>query len=241
VAHELRARDGDLLCECACEIETENVLSGLDGDEVVVSDQCNEAVTRLTIFHWDVDKKIYVSPGHFLADDIAVSRDKVLLKEHLLGRAQLIKIRTYYPDDNRTYYRQGELCTLLDCRKEEIAFCHGEPEDPLCSRYPEKVVLAFYEHYKDDETAPTYFTEKVRDHLGQCDAGECGCTAPRHEIAHVRVTYLQPEEPTQPDPNRAVVGVRVVCERRDGAEEGERYIRWHLVREGDHWQLERPE
>jgi hypothetical protein len=241
IVHELRPPDGDYLCECNCQFTMENVLSGLEGDELVVRDRCDEETTRLTILHWDSDKKEYASPGHFLGGDIEVSQNQVTINERLPSRAQLMKVKTYYPDDNRTYYRQDDQCTLLECRKEELVFCHGEPADVLCSPYPEKVVLAFYNHYDEDDKAPEYFAESVRAYLGQCDAGECGCTAPRHEIARVRVTYLKPEDATATDPNRAVVGVRVICERRDGAEEGERPVRWHLVREDDRWQLERPE
>jgi hypothetical protein len=240
IAHELRPPDGDYLCECGCRFNMENVLSGLEGDELVVRDRCDEEATRLTIFHWDSERKEYISPGHFLGDHVEISQDQVRIEERLPDRAQLVRVRTYYPDHYRTYYRQDEPCSLLECRKEELDFCYGEPEDVLCSLYPEKVVLAFYKHYNEDEKAPEYFAESVRAYLGQCDAGGCGCIAPRQEIAHVRVTYLKPEDATATDPNQAFVGVRVVCEHRDGAEEGERPIRWRLVREDDRWRLERP-
>jgi hypothetical protein len=242
IAHELRPPDGDYLCECDCRLSMENVLSGLEGKELVVRDRCNEEITRLTIFHWDSATKKYISPGHFLGGDVAASRDQVTIKERLPGRAQLMEVETYYPDDNKTYYRQDTPCTLLECRKEELDFCHGEPGDVLCSLYPEKVVLAFYKHYNDDEKAPEYFAESVRAYLGQCDAGGCGCIAPRHEIAHVQVTYLQVEsDSAAQDSGRAIVGVRINCQHRDGVKEGEKYIRWYLVREDDHWQLERPQ
>jgi hypothetical protein len=242
VAHELHPPDSDYLCECECGLNMENVLSGLEGDELVVRDRCNEEITRLTIFNWDSDRKDYVSPGHFLGGDVEISRDQVTIKERLPGRAQLIKIETYYPDDNKTYYRQDVPCTLLECREEELDFCHGEPEDVLCSPYPEKVVLAFYKHYNDDETAPKYFTKSVREYLGQCDAGGCGCIAPRHEIARVWVTDLQVESDSEAQtPDRAIVDARINCERRDGVKEGRKYIQWYLIREDDRWQLERPE
>jgi tetratricopeptide (TPR) repeat protein len=242
VPHELRPPDGDYLCACACGLNMENVLSGLEGDELVVRDRCNEETTRLTIFHWDSDRKEYISPAHFLGGHIEVSQDQVTIKELLPGRAQLMKVETYYPDDNKTYYRQDDPYTLLECREEELDFVHGEPEDVLSSPYPEKVVLAFYNHYNDDEKAPEYFAESVRAYLGQCDAGGCGCIAPRHEIARVQVTYLQVESDSEAqDPDRAIVGVRINCQRRDGVKEGRKYIRWYLVREGDRWRLDHPE
>jgi hypothetical protein len=244
VAHELRPPDGDYLCECNCQPNMENILSGLEGDELVVRDRCNEEITRLTIFYWNSDGKEYVPLGHFLGGDVDVNRDQVTVRERLPGRAQLMEVETYYPADNKTYYRQDEQCTPLECRKKELVFCHGEPADVLCSPYPEKVVLAFYCHYNDDEKAPEYFAESVQAYLGQCDAGGCGCIAPRHEITHVRVTRLQPEtynEGKEPGLDRATVGAWVICELRDGGSEGEKYIRWHLIREDDRWRLERPE
>lgn len=242
MAYELRPRNGDYLCECKCTFAMENVLSGLEGDELVVRDRCDEKTTSLTIFHWDSDRKEYASPGHFLGGHVEISRDQVIIEERLPGRAQLTKIETYYPDENRAYYQQDGQCIPLGCTEEELRFYYGEPEDVVCSRYPEKVVLGFYNQYNDDEKASAYFLEKARDRLRQCDASECGCIAPRHEIAHVRVTDLQlePDSQTQ-DPDQAIVGVSVICERRDGADEGERYMRWRLVREGECWKLERPE
>jgi hypothetical protein len=242
VAYELRPRDGDYLCECECTFAMENVLSGLTGAELVVRDRCDEETTRLTIFHWNSDSKEYLSLGHFLGGDIEVNRDQVTIKERLPGRAQLTEIETYYPDQNRTYYLPGDEPSPVECKEKELRFCYGEPADVLCSPYPEKVVVGFYNQYNDDEKASAYFVERVRGHLGQCDASECGCVAPRHEIARARVTYLQLESGGGPqDPDRAIVGVTVNCERRDGVKEGERYMRWRLVREGECWRLERPE
>jgi hypothetical protein len=242
MAYELRPQDGDYLCECDCRFDMENVLSGLTGAELVVRDRCDEETTKLTIFYWDSISKKYVSPGHFLAGDIEVSLDQVTTRERLSGRAQLTEIETYYPYENRTYYQPGDQARPLGCTEEEIRFCYGEPEGVVCFRYPEKAVLGFYNQYNDDEKASAYFIEKVRGQLGQCDASECGCIAPRHEIARVLVTDLQlePVNETQ-DPDWAIVTVKVDCERRDGVDEGERYIRWHLVREGGCWWLERPE
>jgi hypothetical protein len=244
IAHELRPPGGEYLCECDCRLNMENVLSGLEGDELVVRDRCNDEITRLTIFHWDPATKKYNSPGHFLGGDVEVSRDQVVVKERLPGRAQSSLAETYYPDDSKTYYQQDAPSDILEASKEEIVFALGEPEDVLLSPYPEKVVLAFYNHYNDDEKAPEYFAESVQAYLGQCDAGGCGCIAPRHEVTHVRVTRLQLEtynEGQEPEPNRATVGAWVICELRDGRSEGEKYIRWYLVREDDRWRLERPE
>jgi len=240
IAYDLRPPSGDYLCECECTLDMENVLSGLTGDELVVRDRCDGETTRLTIFHWDVDKNRYESSGHFCGGRVEISRDQVMVEERQPGRAQVAKVETYYPDENKTYYLPGGQCK--PCTKGELGLCYGDPEDVICFRYPEKAVLGFYNLYNDDEKATAYFVEGVQDHLGQCDASQCGCIAPRHQIAHVRVTDLQvePESETQ-GTDRAIVGVTVFCEHRDGTEEGERRMRWHLVREDGCWRLERPE
>lgn len=244
LAHPLRPQDRDYLCECVCTPTLENVLSGLDGDELVFRDRCGDQISRLTIFHWDEDNAEYVAAGHFCGACMEIALDEITVREPMQDRAQLSECLTYHAWDNRTYYQPGGTGAQVSPEREEIVFSKGEPEDVLRSPYPEKVVLAFYQNYKDNETAPAYFVEKVRDHLGQCDQGECGCVAPRHEIARVRVTYLQPETYDQDqgaDAVRATVGVRVICEPRNRGPEGERFVRWHLVREEDRWQLERPE
>jgi hypothetical protein len=244
VAHQLQPQGRDYLCECECKPTLENILSGWDGDELVFYDQCGDQISRLTIFHWDENDAKYVTMGHFCGTCIEVALDEVTVREPMQDRAQLSECKTYRAWDNRTYYQPGSNGVQVVPEREEIIFSKGEPEDVLRSPYPEKVVLAFYQNYGDDEKAPMYFAEKVRDHLGQCDAGECGCIAPRHEISRVRVTYLQPETDSQAqgaDIARATVGVRVICEPRNRSPEGERFVRWHLVREEDRWQLERPE
>jgi hypothetical protein len=237
IAHDLLPPDGDYLCECECKLAMENILSGLEGDELVVRDRCDGETTRLTIFHWDADRNDYKSSGHFRGDHIEIEKDQVTVEKRQPGRAQVTEVKTYHPDENKTYYQSGEQCR--QCTEEELCFCYGEPEDVLCFRYPEKVVLGFYSQYNDDEMATAYFVEDARDRLGRCDASECGCIAPRHQIGHVRVTQLEVALDGQ-DPDRAIVGVTVFCEHRDGAEEGERRMRWHLLREGGCWRLVHP-
>lgn len=242
VFHDLRPPSGDYLCECECAIAMENVLSGLEGDELVIRDRCDEETTRLTIFHWDADRKEYVSSGLFCGGRIEISQNQVTVEERQPGRAQFAKIETYYPDQNMTYNQQDGRCRPLRCAEEGIVVSPGEPEDVRLSPYPEEVLVAFYNHYNDDEITTAYFLEEVRGHLGKCDTGQCGCIAPRHQIARVRVTSLQVESESElQGSDRAVVGATVVCEHRDGTIEGERYIRWHLVRRDDRWWLERPE
>ena len=243
IAHNLRIPNGDFLCESNCTVEMKNVLSGLEGDELVISDSNGRQMTRLSIFYWNEEDREYLAQGHFCSECIEVDLDEVTVREPLEDRAQLTRCETYHAHDNRTYYQVSAPGTPVPSERKEIEFSCGEPEDLFCSPYPEKVVLGFYDHYDNDEKAPEYFSEQVRDRIGQCDAGECGCVAPRHEITRVRVLTLTVETRNvakTADPNRATVGAWIVCERRIGGEERETHIRWILIREDGRWQLQQP-
>jgi hypothetical protein len=244
-AHNLRPPDSDYLCECDCKLRMEDILSGLDGDELIIEDHCNEAIPRAAIFQWDPNEQTYESAGHFDGDNIEIDQNTVIVETRLQGRAQLSRIETYYPHENKIYYQQSGQCSLLKCRKEELAFCHGEPEDATRSPYPEKVVLAFYNHFAD-QTAATYFTEEGWAQVQQCGAGQCGCRSARSEILHVRVIDLTPEQESYSQskdisPDRAIIRVTVVCENRDGASEDERSMGWRVIREADRWLLNGPQ
>jgi hypothetical protein len=240
LADPLHPRDRDYLCECKCTPALENVLSGWNGDELVFYDQCGDQISRLTIFHWDENDAKYVATGHFCGTCIEVTLDEVTVREPLQDRAQLSECKTYRAWDNKTYYQSSG--TPVPSKKAEIVFSKGEPDAVLDSPYPEKIVLAFYQNYDKDEEAPTYFAEKVRDYLGQCDTGECGCIAPRHEIDHVMVTELHPAPYSDKDPNpkQTTVGAWIECKRRSGESEGKKYVKWLLVRENNRWQLNQP-
>ena len=233
--YELHPPGGDYLCECECIAVMENVLSGLPGSELVVRDRCNDEVSRLTIFYWEPNEERYLSKGHFSGSRIKVELNNVTVDQRLPQRAQLALRLVYHPDDNETYYGLFDQGILVMPEKYELTCYQAEPKDVMRSPYPEKVVLAFYNHYTDGRQASEYFTEKGWEQLEQCATGRCGCISARSEIAHVRVTDLQPGEDTSSD--RATFDLNVICERRDGELEGETFVRWHLVRQDDRWKL----
>jgi hypothetical protein len=232
LAHELLTPDNDYLCECACALTMEDVLSGLDGPELVVRDQCNGERSRLTIFHWDSVQIKYVSGGHFHGHEIEVAPNEVRVEERLLDRAQLARRTIHHSSDGITY----------DWSRDELIFCHEEPQDVTSSPYPEKVVLSLYNHYTDTAKIQTYFTVAGWERLGQCDTGRCGCSSMRFEVAHVWVTDLRSEpENTISGSDRAIVTATVNCERQGGLPDGERPIRWSLIREAGRWKLDNAE
>jgi len=236
LAYELRVPGDDYLCECRCVPTMNDVLSVPPGPELVLGDTCDGERMRLTIFQWDRTKPAYLPVGHFLGHYISSTPDTVIVEEFQMTRAQLALRQTYHPIDGRTYYLDDQ-GTLVPPAEQEIVFSHEEPKDVTLSRYPENVVLAFYNHYTDTAKASAYFAAGMWGQLGQCDTGQCGCTAPRSQIAHVRVTSLQHvEDPT--DPNHTTVEATVVCEYLDGTPENGTFARWHLIHTADRWQLD---
>jgi len=240
-AYSLQPPDRDYLCECVCTPNMENVLSALDGPELVFRDQCGDQIYRLTIFYWDKDKTTYIPRGHFCGTCIDVTVDQVSVRERKEDRIQLSECKTYHAFQNATYYRPDDNGALVEHVQKEIVFSKEEPEDIEYSPYPEKIVLAFYHHYNDDEEASRYFAAKARDHLGQCDAGDCGCFAKRHEIERVRVLELKADPKDTLHPDQAIVRALINCKPWNGRPEGERWIQWRLIWEDERWQLERPE
>jgi len=242
------------LCEHECSVVMEDVLSGLTGLELLVRDQRDDQMVRLSIFYWKQDKEEYQARGHFFGNRIIVALDTVTVDQRLPGRAQLVMQCTYLPRENKnkTYYEEGGQGILVQPDRCELIFCQGEPQDVALSPYPEKIVLAFYNHYTDgDEGVSKYFTATGWEQLGHCAANRCGCTAARGEIEDVWVTRLQPLSETSSitpshqcedcGPDRAVVHSAVICKHRRGAEDAETIVLWHLVREGDPWKLDHAE
>ncbi|MBL7064530.1 MAG: tetratricopeptide repeat protein [Anaerolineae bacterium] len=245
IPYDLRPQGGDYLCECECSAAMEDVLSGLQGPELVVRNRCDDEMTRLSIFYWEPNEDEYLPKGHFRGSRIEVELDNVTVDQRLPHRAQLALRQVYHPYDNETYYQLSDQGILVMPERYELAFYQAEPEDVMRSPYPEKVVLTFYNHYNDEQISE-YFTEKGWEQLEQCTAGLCGCTSARSEITHVRVTYLQLGEETYSEdkdlnPDRASVDFNVICERRNGAPESETSVRWYLVWQDNRWKMDNAE
>ena len=241
-AYELPVPGQDYLCECEC-VPTacrcipalQDILSGLAGAELVVSDRCAGETVGLTIFHWDAAEDGYQPKGHFLGHRIEVVTDTVTVEDRQASRAQLAMRQSYHADGGLAFLLDDQ-GTLVTPTQYELVFPHGEPEDITLSPYPEKIVLAFYQHYTDTANVSAYFADETWEGLGQCDTSGCGCAGPRAGVAHVWVTSLEYiEDPT--DPNHTTVEAAVACEYSDGTPESQAFVRWRLVRAAGRWQV----
>jgi hypothetical protein len=238
--YDLCPPDDNYLCECECSAVMEDVLSGIPGDELIIRDKCGERITRQAIFNWDEIENEYVARGNFSGHCVKIASDVVTVTQRQQDRAQLIKCHTYHPLGKQTYYKsvQGEIVDAAEC---EYDFCAGEPEHVTLSPYPEKVVLAFYRHYNEDETVLEYLSENGWENVERCESNRCGCTLPRREIKYVQVTDLEPEGESEAQGQqsaKASVRAHVVCKRMDDSRGGEAEVRWLLVQEGNRWKLD---
>jgi hypothetical protein len=243
IRYDLLPRNDEYLCECECIATMDNVLSGLPGSELVVSDFCNKKLTRVSVFHWESAASGYVPTGHFSGSRIEIGQDELTVYQRVPHRAQLAFRQVYRPRDNKTYYPPGDLGDPVMAARYEYTFYDSEPKDVTQSPYPEKVILAFYSHYGDRKRMSKYITQQAWKEVEQCQSGQCGCLAPPDEIAHVWITDLQSGEYTSSD--RASFDLTIMCERADSllgqVLEPEMSIRWNLVQEDGRWKLELPE
>ena len=241
------------LCEYNCTVAMDDVLSGLTGPELLVRDHRDDEMVRLSIFYWEPGKEEYQPRGHFFGHRITVALDRVTVDQCLPGRAQLAMRTTYFPRENETYYQDSGQGIPVEPNRHELIFCQGEPKDVVLSLYPEKIVLAFYNHYAagNEGEVSKYFTDTGWEQLEHCAANRCGCSVARGEIEHVQVTQLQPLRETYSQtlthqcenygPDRALVQTAVVCKCKECTEDAETIVLWHFVREGDCWKLNNAE
>jgi hypothetical protein len=242
-SYALNPQGDAYLCECECGAEMEDVLSRLSGPELVLRDHCGGEVARASIFYWDQDQGAYLPKGYFFGSRIEVGQDHVTVDQRLPRRAQLALRQVYRADRGRTYYGPFGQGVLAMPEKYELVGYQPEPTDVTLSPYPEKVLLAFYNHYAEGERVAEYFTEKGWQELDRCADGKCGCSTPRSGVAHVRVTYLERAdgaygEGENPGPNEAAFDLNVICERRGDRPEEETPVRWYLVRQDGRWKLD---
>jgi tetratricopeptide (TPR) repeat protein len=238
VSHRLLLPNDDYLCEHDCTVTMENVLSGLPDDELIVYDRLNGSVTRLSIFAWDPSKKTYSPQGHFSGNLVELEKDKIIVHQRLPHRAQLAFREVYQPRDDESYYLSKDSGVLMMPVQYELTFYGAEPEDVTRSPYPEKVVLAFYNHYADERRVSEYFTWEGWAEVDRCVSGACGCTAEPREIAHVWVRDLKSN--AQANSHSVSLDADVVCELRTNSDrfEAETTIRWTLVQQDGRWKLD---
>ena len=249
IPYKLTFPDGSHLCEHTCRAAMENVLSGYEGKELIFRDVEGQITKGVSIFRWNpslAPNGQYQTLGHFVGDNVILKENVVTVFTRKTERPQ-IAIKTTYRAGGKNYY-----ATEIPTPTSEIVFWQGEPKEVMLSPHPEKVVLAFYNHYTNPKEASQYFAEGKWKEFGQCSNAQCGCNVPRNEVEGVHVLSLSKattdcsQTPsTQCEnccPDRANVQATISCETQDCGDSCQvTKVTWHLIRVNGRWKLNKIE
>ncbi|MEA2008728.1 MAG: hypothetical protein U9O54_06370 [Chloroflexota bacterium] len=249
IPYKLTLPSGGCLCEHSCRVAMEDVLSGYEGKELIFRDFEGQLVTRASIFRWNPSVEPngkYEALGHFVGDSVILEENAARVLIRQIERPQLAS-KTTHRAQGKNYYALD-----IPSPTQEIVFWQGEPKEVMLTPHPEKVVLAFYNHYTNPKEASLYFAEGKWAELGQCANAQCGCSVPRGEMRRVRVLSLSPAntdcscDPSHQCenscPDRATVKVTIACETQDcdvACQQTD--VIWYLVRVGAQWKLNKME
>jgi hypothetical protein len=137
----------------------DDVLSGDDGQELIIEDRDAEGVlVQVSIFTWQEQVKSkessFKSRGWFQADaGIVVEKDKVTTYEWWKEspRSKLVQRKVYVPRDKKSYHpKEGDKpedeCKIVDpVTVDLVPLVMPDDANLPTAEYPEKLVLAFYQ------------------------------------------------------------------------------------------------
>lgn len=238
------------LCLHSCKAEMQDVISGEpQGKELLIRDKRGDDTVGLAIFRWqdglattnDPEPGTFISLGHFRADAIEIEKDKVLLTHGLGYRSDLATREVYVPQAGH-YYRKpvsaddGLEIQLRPPQEAEIVFALGPLKDPASVKLPEKLVMAFYQNFKDLDEITKYVTSFARGKVANgCPPGVCGCTSRWKDVSQVQVKQIAYE--TVDKPTVSVV-VQVRCVRKGGRADPLGTVTWTAQRQNNGtWRL----
>lgn len=252
-------------CECTCHVESGDLLGPYAHqmeDELIVQDRCGDRTTRLFIYHWIPEAKIYYLFGFFHAYDIQLeygASNQAIVDYQPRPGAEWVHRCTYQPCDRSIDRVPGVRATAAfldpECAKRyikcEFVFYKKIPSPKAIreSPYPETVLLAFYKTYSDWETVSTYFTRTVDADF--CADGRCGCDADPEDVISVTVNDMVVNEHGCVDTNVcyedhpdsflydwARIQVSVTCQTNEDPGE-ELAVTWRVTRvDGGGWRLD---
>jgi len=242
------------VCLYTCEAEMMDVISADPaGEELVVWDKRGDDTVGVAIFRWQADLKIengaekesapggFVPLGHFRGDSIAVARDTVTVIREYRDRSDLAAQEIYTPESGR-YYEQpvrhvdDPSVQLRSPQEAKIIFAPGPPETPAEVKLPEKLVLAFYENFRDLNEIQKYFTKSAWDTIGnRCPANVCGCTSGFEDVSRVMVKQIAYESNLK---KTTKVVAQVICVGAGNKPDAIGTVTWQLERTSENfWRL----
>ena len=236
--HEVTARVAD-------------ILSGSKGPELIIEDKdSNGTVIEASIFGWDdpmkndpdapcdPNKMHYQLLGWFMGEGgVTIRMDRVVVVERIrMARCGLAHQRTYVPSEKtRFYYNNPEdTSALVALAETEMVSLLGDTA-PGVVCYPEKTVLDFYQHVKDDTYLKELMAEGAFDDL---KAGKLpyGCSPDRTLLDRVLVQDLKIQG-TEDQPQIVASGK---CKYKDGTTKDMTPITWRLEKIEGRWRIKRP-
>lgn len=242
------------LCLYTCEADMEDVISGGPrGEELVIRDKLGEDTVGVAMFRWKAEPKTAVGPeeelaigrfeplGHFRGDSIAVKKDQVIVIHKHHDRSDLASQEVYVPKDGH-YYTQavrdvdGPSGQLGSPQEAEIIFASGPPAKPAEVKLPEKLVLAFYQNFRDLNEIEKYFDQEAWSRMGgRCPEKKCGCASRHEDVSRVMVKQIAYEADLT---ETSQVVVQVVCVNRNGKADPISTVTWSVHRKPDStWRL----
>jgi hypothetical protein len=155
-------------------------------------------------------------------------------------RSELVTKHYYRPEGDGYFITGTE--TLVPPFASAVDFPAGIPEGVLDTPYPEKIVLAFYKTFREqdaDAKLVQYLSPQAATEFGQGKL-RYGSPFPRSEIKWATVKELS-YYPTQDDSQSTVVIAKVVFTATSGQQSALTEVRWRMIRVQTRWKMDFPE
>ena len=242
------------VCLFTCEATMEEVISeGPTLEELVIRDKRGNDTVGVAIFRWDEQLEFergseedpgtggFVPLGHFRGDTVLVVRDNVTVIRKNFDRSDLAAREIYIPQSGHYYQKEvrhvdAPPSKLRPPQEAEIVFALGPPEQPSDVKLPEKLVLAFYQSFRNLDTIESYFTKDAWTKIGRrCLENMCGCTSKYEDVSRVMVKQIAYEADLK---KTTRVVAQVVCVNNRDQTDPINTVTWSLRKEPDStWRL----
>ncbi len=242
------------ICLYKCEHKLQDVIQAWPGKELIIYDRRDKDTVGAAIFRWDghlVEGKVNIGGqneqggfaplGHFRADAVELKLDQAILTHRHNDRSNLATQVTYRPTAG-TYYKHpvetvyDTLDDLVDFHRAELVLLPTPPKDPAQVKQPEKLVMAFYHHFKDPNTLRAFFTDQSWTNIQNGGIAEaCGCESELKDVKHILVQRIAYGDQ---DSQEAQVLIHIRCENKDEKMEQDAYFAWTVEQQPDStWRL----
>lgn len=242
------------VCLFSCQASMEEMIGeGPDRKELVIRDNRGGDTVGVAIFRWNEYLRSehglegdpvfggFVPLGHFRGDLINVEPDKVTVIHKYYDRSDLASREIYTPESGRYYQQEVQHVDdppgqLRSPQEAEVVFALGPPERPAEVKLPEKLVLAFYQNFRNLEEIKSYFAPDAWARLGQrCPANVCGCASKHEDVSRVMVKQIAYETDLK---KTSRVVAQVVCINKNKNIDPIDTVTWSLRKEPDStWRL----